>query len=512
MEELLLRILLTTLLVVSFTLLTRLFDALILKPKRLRSKLQKQGINGPPHSFLLGNMWEMMSTRFKDSKFPQQGEQIITHNCASVVFPYFDKWRKQYGPTFVFSLGNLQILHMNHADALKELATFTSFDLGRPSHNHHDAMLGEGIIASSGRVWAHQRKILAPEFFMDKGMMQLMMESAFVVVNSLNDKIDHSEGGVAELKIDDYTRSYAGDVILRACFGSNYAEGKEIFLKLRALQEILAKILLLQWIPGMRYLPTKSNRGIWRLEKEFRALVLKVVKERKEATSQPEKDLLQIVLESAERSDLGQSTNNFIVDNCKNIYFAGYETTAVSAAWTLMLLALYPEWQDKVRAEILEICGGELPDVEMLRKMKILTMVINESLRLYSPAAIAPREALENVKFGGINVPKGVGVWIVLITLHVDPDIWGPDFEKFNPQRFSNGVSGACKVPYGYMPFGAGPHTCLGQNFAMMELKIFLTLMLSKFVFTLSPKYRHSPFMNLVVEPEYGIDLLVRRL
>ncbi|XVF23293.1 hypothetical protein REPUB_Repub13aG0024500 [Reevesia pubescens] len=87
-------------------------------------------------------------------------------------------------------------------------------------------------------------------------------------------------------------------------------------------------------------------------------------------------------------------------------------------------------------------------------------MVINESLRLYFPAAITPREALENVKFGGINVPKGVGVWIVLITLHVDPDIWGPDFEKFNPQRFSNGVSGACKVPYGYMPFGAAPHTC----------------------------------------------------
>ena len=139
-------------------------------------------------------------------------------------------------------------------------------------------------------------------------------------------------------------------------------------------------------------------------------------------------------------------------------------------------------------------------------------MVINESLRLYSPASIVPWEALKDVKFGGINVPKGVNIWIVLATLHQDPDLWGPDADKFNPQRFSNGVSGACKVPYAFMPFGAGPHTCVGQHFAMTELRIFLTLMLSNFTFTLSPKYRHSPFMNLVIEPEYGIDLLVRRL
>ncbi|KAE8709970.1 Cytochrome P450 isoform 2 [Hibiscus syriacus] len=513
MEPLLINVLLTILLLVSFSFLASLFNALVLEPKRLRSKLEKEGIKGPPHSFLLGNMWDLLSLKFKNSKRPQQGQQILTHNCAAFVFPFLVKWRNQYGPSFVFSLGNLQILHMNHPNALKELSTCTSFELGRPTHHHYDAMLGEGIIASSGRVWARQRKILAPELFVDKvkGMRKLMEESAFMVANALNEKIEKG-GGVAELKIDDYTRSFAGDVLLKACFGTNYAQGKEIFLKLRDLQDVLAPVLLLQWIPGMRYLPTKSNRRIWRLEKEIKALILKVVKEREEAKSNPEKDLLQIIVESAERSDLGQQTDSFIVDNCKNIYFAGYETTSVSAAWTLMLLALYPEWQDKVRAEILENCGGLLPDADTLRRMKTLAMVINESLRLYSPAAIVPREALGDVKFGGINVPKGVGVFVSLITLHLDPDLWGPDADKFIPERFADGISGACKVPYAYMPFGAGPHTCIGQHFAMMELKIFLVHMLSNFAFTLSPKYIHSPFMNLVVEPEFGIDLLVTRL
>ncbi|KAL1125055.1 hypothetical protein V6Z11_A13G017500 [Gossypium hirsutum] len=489
---------------------------MIFSPKRLRSKLEKQGVTGPPHSLLLGNLWEMMSTKFKSSKTPKQQQQIYnnlhasdsigttqitSHNCAAFVFPYLVKWRRQYGPTFVFSLGNLQILHMNHPNALKELSTSTSLLFGRPSHHHYDAILGQGIIASSGHVWAHQRKILAPEFFMDKGMMKLMEESAFLVASALNEEIEKG-GGVAELKIDDYTRSFAGDVILRSLvLEAIMLKANKFSLSLEIYKQF--------WL---KYLPTKSNMGMWRLEKEIQALILKVVKERKQTKSHPDKDLLQIIIESAERSDLGQDTNSFVVDNCKNIYFAGYETTAVSAAWTLMLLALYPEWQHKVRAEILQTCRDRVPDADMLRNMKTLTMVINESLRLYSPAVFVSREALGDMKFGGINIPKGVSVWIALVTLHQDPDLWGPDADKFIPERFANGISSACKVPYAYMPFGAGPHTCLGQHFAMMELKIFLTHMLSNFTFILSPKYRHSPFMNLVVEPEFGIDLFVTRL
>lgn len=121
-----------------------------------------------------------------------------------------------------------------------------------------------------------------------------------------------------------------------------------------------------------RYLPIKINRETWRLEKEIRTLILQVVKEREEGTS--EKDLLQMILEAAKSSDSGQdAANRFIVDNCKNIYLAGYETSAVTATWTLMLLALYPEWQEKVREEILDICRGELPNADVLLRMKTVS-------------------------------------------------------------------------------------------------------------------------------------------
>lgn len=139
-------------------------------------------------------------------------------------------------------------------------------------------------------------------------------------------------------------------------------------------------------------------------------------------------------------------------------------------------------------------------------------MVIYESLRLYPPAGAIAREALNELEFVGICIPKGVTIWILITTLHTDPDIWGPDSYQFKPERFANGTTGACKLPYLFMPFGFGPRICLGQNLAMVELKILVAHILSNFSFSLSPNYVHAPAMNLVLEPRNGVDLVIEKL
>ncbi|XP_031398813.1 cytochrome P450 714C2-like [Punica granatum] len=492
----------------------RLYNALIVKPRKLRQMLKEQGIDGPHQTLLLGNIREIRKARTSSSPKAAPGVKPIHHDCAGALFPFFDQWRKQYGEMFVFGLGTTQIVYVTQPDVVKDMTTCTSLDLGKPSYQHKERgpLLGQGILTSNGAVWAHQRKILAPELYMEKvkGMVGLVNESTATLVKSWKSLVEDG-AGEAEVNIDEHMRSFSGDVISRACFGSNYAKGEEIFVKLRALQEAMSKKVLSTGIPGMRYIPTKSNREAWALEKEVKTLILDVVKERQAAAY--EKDLLQMVLEGAKNSDLSQeATDRFIVDNCKNIYLAGFETTAVSATWSLMLLAAYPEWQDRVRSEALEICGGRLPDSDMLRKMKQLNMVIHESLRLYSPVPVVSREALKNMKFGDLKVPEGVNVWSLVLNLHTDPEIWGPDAFEFNPERFANGITGACKLPHLYMPFGVGPRVCLGQNLAMVELKILLSQLVCNFSFTLSPKYVHSPALRLVIEPEFGVDILVKKL
>ncbi|KAJ8759113.1 hypothetical protein K2173_004120 [Erythroxylum novogranatense] len=496
------------------SLVLQMCDSLILKPERLRSKLRKQGIRGPPPRFLLGNIAEMRKAKSKFSNSSKQEEQIITHNCSSTLFPFFDGWRKEYGSTFMFSLGNIPILHTNNPEVVRETSKCTSLNLGKPSYQQKErgALLGRGILTSNGTEWAHQRRILAPELYPEKvkNMIPSMVESSMLVIKSWADKLE-SEGGISEIKIDECMRSFSGDVISRACFGSNYSKGGEIFHKLRALEEAMSRKVMSNGIPILRYLPTKSNREIWRLERELRDLIMSTVNDRTEPTS--ENDILHKIISGASSSNVRKDCiNRFIVDNCKNIYLAGYETTAIAATWTLMLLASNPEWQEKVRVEVLQVCGGQKPDSNTLLKMKTLTMVIQESLRLYPPVTVMSREALQDMRFGNISVPKGVNIWTLNVTMHQDPEIWGPDAHEFNPERFVNGVKAACRFPHLFMPFGMGPRTCLGQHFAVAELKVLISSLVSNFSFVLSPKYVHCPDLRLVTEPKYGVDLLVRRL
>ncbi|XP_050370482.1 cytochrome P450 714C2-like [Argentina anserina] len=510
------RMLLSTVGLIGFVgLLVRLYKGLVAEPTRLRSLLAKQGITGPPQALLLGNISEIKKARGSGGivKTPSS-EPPTSHNLAAAIFPFFEKWRKQFGDAFVFGLGTTQILFVIKTEAVREITTCTSMDLGKPSYQlkERGSLLGQGILTSNGPSWAHQRKVMAPELYMEKvkGMIDIITESSNILVNLWNSKVEAGKG-VADIKIDSDLRSFSGDVISRACFGSSYTKGVQIFDKLRQLQEAMGRKVFVSAIPGMRHLPTKSNREEWALEKEIARLILQLVKERQAVGH--EKDLLQMILEGAKASDLSQdAVDGFIVDNCKNIYLAGYETTATAATWCLMLLASNPEWQERVRAEVLEVCQGRIPDSDRLRKMKQLTMVIHESLRLYPPVTIMSREAFKDMKFGDIHVPKSVNVWTSVATVHTDPEIWGPDAYDFKPDRFANGIAGACKLPYLYMPFGMGPRVCLGQNLAMIELKVVIALIVTNFSFSLSPNYRHKPAQKLVVEPETGVDLLMKKL
>lgn len=139
-------------------------------------------------------------------------------------------------------------------------------------------------------------------------------------------------------------------------------------------------------------------------------------------------------------------------------------------------------------------------------------MMIQETMRLYPPSPTLAREVSKDVKIGGVRVPKGVNVWTMVATLHTDKNIWGPDALEFKPERFQNGISGACKNPNSYMPFGFGQRVCVGQHLAMVELKLLMALIMPNFSFTLSPKYVHKPEMTMMIEPKHGVNVLMNKI
>ena len=137
-------------------------------------------------------------------------------------------------------------------------------------------------------------------------------------------------------------------------------------------------------------------------------------------------------------------------------------------------------------------------------------MVIQKILHHFPPVAFMVRTALEDITFKDIMISKGINMQIPIPILQQHYDLWGPDAHKFNPKRFAHGIVGACKTPQAYMPFGVGSRVCASQPFAMTKLKVILSLILSKFCFSLLPAYQHSPALRLVIVPEHGVTLRVR--
>uniref|UniRef100_A0A0D9Z6U8 Cytochrome P450 n=1 Tax=Oryza glumipatula TaxID=40148 RepID=A0A0D9Z6U8_9ORYZ len=454
-----------------------LYRVVWVAPRRVLAEFRRQGIGGPRPSFPYGNLADMREAvaaarqqlaearrrrRARDSGDGGSGAGIV-HDYRPAVLPFYEKWRKDYGPIFTYSMGNVVFLHVSRPDVVRDINLCVSLDLGKSSYLKatHEPLFGGGILKSNGEAWAHQRKIIAREFFLDKvkGMVDLMVDSAQTLLKSWEEGIDKN-GGTIDIKIDDDIRAYSADVISRTCFGSSYIKGKNIFLKIRELQKAVSKPNVLAEMTGLRFFPIKRNKQAWELHKQVHKLILEIVKE-----SGEERNLLRAILLSASSS------------------------------------------KDRVREEVQEVCAGQPVDSQSLQKMKNLTMVIQETLRLYPAGAFVSRQALQELKFGGVHIPKGVNIYIPVSTMHLDPNLWGPDVKEFNPERFSN----AQPQLHSYLPFGAGARTCLGQGFAMAELKTLISLIISKFVLKLSPNYEHSPTLKLIVEPEFGVDLSLTR-
>jgi len=141
-----------------------------------------------------------------------------------------------------------------------------------------------------------------------------------------------------------------------------------------------------------------------------------------------------------------------------------------------------------------------------------MTMVLFETLRLYSPALFMQRKTLADMTVGSIKLPKGTAIVIPIPIMHRDKDAWGDDADEFNPMRFENGISGAAKVPHGLLAFSMGPRNCIGQNFSMLEAKSTLALMLQKFSFSLSHDYVHAPVDLFTLKPKFGLPVILRPL
>lgn len=239
---------------------------------------------------------------------------------------------------------------------------------------------------------------------------------------------------------------------------------------------------------------------------------MKVMKVGETVTSDFLGILLECNLNEIQRQGDSRMSLEEIIGECKLFYFAGQDTTSTLIVWTMVLLSRFPEWQTRAREEVFEIFGDKKPDYDGISRLKIVTMILNEVLRLYTPVAELTKVAHEDTQLGKYKIPKGVQLMMSQMLLHHDTDVWGEDAMEFKPERFAEGVLKATKSQGAFFPFSLGPRMCIGQNFALLEAKMAMALVLRRFSFKLSPSYVHAPYTLITMQPQFGAHLILQKL
>lgn len=192
-------------------------------------------------------------------------------------------------------------------------------------------------------------------------------------------------------------------------------------------------------------------------------------------------------------------------DEVMTVIMAGHETTAIALSWTWRLLALHPEVEKKLHAELAEQLDGKTPTMEDLSHLPYTDAVLKESMRLYPPAWAIGREAIEDCEIGGYYVPAETQLFISQYVVHRLPHSF-ENPESFDPDRWTDGLEK--RIPkYAYFPFGGGPRLCIGQSFAKMEAALLLTTIAQRFRIQLSRDACAIPQPSITLRPKQGIQV-----
>ncbi|PWA97039.1 cytochrome P450 protein [Artemisia annua] len=437
-------ILLAILLFVSLILLiVKFLHKVFWMPNHIQNVMRSQGIKGPSYKFLHGNTKEILDMRMKPMGRPMDH---LSHEIFPRIMPHVHSWVSLYGRNYLNWYGPQAQLVVTEAELIKEImnnkdGVYPKIDL----EGHAKKLLGDGLSSTKGDKWTKLRKIANGVFHGES--LKSMIPSMITSTETMLQKWKEHNG--QEIEVFEEFRVLTSEVIYKTAFGSSYLEGKKIF-------DMLMNKLI------------KNNDDIEsdKLERGIKDCIVKIIRKRDQENSMDMgiNDFLGELLEaSRDKDDLKRITLDDMVDECKTFYFAGHETTTSLLGWTILLLATYQEWQEKARKEVFEFFAKANPNQDSITRLKIMNMIVEESLRLYPPVPALKRRVKTKVRLGKMTLPPNMELYISILAVHHDPRIWGEDVYKFKPDRFEGGKAEATNnTPAAFLPFGFGPRTCVG--------------------------------------------------
>ncbi|NXS60561.1 CP4B1 protein, partial [Brachypteracias leptosomus] len=384
--------------------------------------------------------------------------------------------------------------------------------------------IGEGLLILSGTKWFQHRKLLTPAFHYDvlKSYVALMLDSVKVMLDKWEKK--NTERISVELFQDVSLMTL--DSIMKCAFSYNTncqtQSNSDYYIRaVYDLSYLISNRVHTFSYKDVFYDLTRKGREFQNACKLAHVHTDKVIKERKMLLSCENEldkiqkkrhlDFLDILLSTKDANGVGLSDEDLRAE-VDTFMFAGHDTTASGISWLFYCLALHPEYQQRCREEIQEILGDrDTIEWEDLGKMTYTTMCIKESLRLFPPVPSVSRYLSKPVTFSdGRSLPAGCQVALNIFAIHRNRDVW-KDPEIFDPLRFSPENS-AQRHSHAFLPFSGGSRNCIGQQFAMNEMKVALALTLLRFELYPNPSKPPTLIPQLILRSNNGIHLHLKKI
>ncbi|KAL4233196.1 hypothetical protein ACF0H5_007880 [Mactra antiquata] len=471
----------------------------------LRRKLSV--VPGLPRHWLLGNA--------------QKGQVDSSKNFLKLIIKAANEKHK----IFCTWVGTLPVVHILHADPLKEVIKQTR----EKSKGHTDGYrmfgpwLGDGLLMSEGRKWERNRKLLTPAFHFDilNGYINIMNDGADILMDRFAK--DTSKGNtidvfpyVCKMTLDSMLRcslSYSGSIQTKA------SESEEEYIQaVRRMSEIL-------WQRNLRpYLAIDGVFYNFPIGKEFVQLCKKVhnftgkiIKSRTQTLKTHDEvqvtegkkrrlDFLDILLTAKDSEGHGLSPQE-IQDEVDTFTFEGHDTTASAVSWGIYALGKYPDLQQKVYKDVCDVVGdSKMITKDHIGRFTYMSKFVKEVLRYYSPVPIIGRAEYDHpVIIDGKEIPTNVSMWVNIYAIHHNEDIWTNNM-LFDPERFDAEHRDDHDV-YGFVPFSVGSRNCIGQVFAMNEIKINIAKVVQRYEVVVDPSKEPVLLPDVIMRADNGVHV-----
>jgi cytochrome P450 len=414
----------------------------------------------------------------------------------------FTHTAQEFGGIAQFKLLNKDYILVTDPDYVKFILQdhYKNYIRGRSVETGR-VLLGNGLPLIDGDFWLRERRLLQPAFHRER-LGKLIGTITGVIETFIRDWAKK-----AILDLDDEMMRLTLTVIIKAMFRSQIDD------RIPALSHafnVASKFMLWRsqqmWkLPLSVPLPrhVEYNRALTVLNEIIYPLITA-------GREHPTDDLLGMMLEMRDAETGEGMSDRQARDEVVTIFFAGHETTAATLTWAFYLLAQHPEVEARMRAEVQSVLDGRSPTFADLPRLAYMQQVVNEVLRLYPAAYLFAREAVLDDVLDGYLIPAQTLIFISPFVTHRDPKHW-PDPERFDPDRFRPEQI-ASRPRHVYFPFGEGPHVCIGNNFALMEMQLILSMVLQRFRLRLIPEHPIALKPEATLRPKYGMKMAVETI